>query len=137
MKATYIYPRDKELLDRAFSLMDKPHRIDLKPYRESRSLAQNALLHVWMSELSTKYAECYGDWHGAKVWKQFMKDRFLAVEAVIVASKPVTVEVSTADLDVGEFSKFLDKIDMYCAGELEIILSRPEDYRVAMNDNSM
>jgi len=134
MKATYIYPRDKAMIDRAFNLMDKPHRIDLKPYRESRSLAQNALLHVWVGELSRKYAEAYGNWHSAKTWKQYFKDLFLVGDVEMIGNRPVTIGLSTADMDVGEFAEFLNEIDMYCAEEFNLLLSRPEDYRVAMND---
>jgi len=135
MKATYIYPRDKAMIDRSFSLMDKPHRVDIKPYRESRSLAQNALLHLWMNEISRKYAETYGEFHSAQTWKAYFKDRFLVGDVEMIGSFPVVVGISTADLDVGEFAEFLNNIDMRCADEFEILLSRPEDYRVAMNDN--
>jgi len=132
MKHSFIYPRDKADLDRALQVLDKPHRIDIKPYRTSRTLAQNSLLHIWMREYSQKHAEFYGLWVSADTWKEFFKDEFLLVDTVLLNGQIHKVISDTSDLSVDEFAHFLEQIDLYAATQNEIYLTRPADYHTAM-----
>ena len=134
MKHTFIYPRDRAMLERALGLIDKPHRIELKPYRHSRSLEQNSLLHVWLDELSKKYQESYGEFYSVEVWKQFFKKRYLVAAHIEVQGEVTPIEAKTSDLDIEEFSHFLTDVDQFCAEELGILLSHPSEYKRAMGN---
>ena len=132
MKHTFIYPRDRAMLERALGLIDKPHRIELKPYRHSRSLEQNALMWVWFRELSQSYQESYGEWLSDQTWHDVFVDKFLGVGVVEVGGTIHKLHTTTSELDVGEFSHFLTQIDQYCAEELGILLTHPAEYHRAM-----
>ena len=132
MKHTFIYPRDKSMLERALGLIDKPHRIELKPYRHSRSLEQNALMWVWFRELSQSYQDAYGEWKSDQTWHDIFVDEFLTVEVTEVKGKVYKLHTTTSELNVEEFSDFLTQIDQFCAEELGILLTHPAEYHRAM-----
>lgn len=106
----------------------KSVEVVIRPHKKNRTLAQNALFHAWMTEISRHYAETFGDWHSPEVWKQMMKNMFLGEQVVqMPGDKIVSVTRSTADLKVDEFADFLDQIDQWCAQELELVLPHPDD----------
>ena len=106
----------------------------IKPYRRNRSLVQNNLLHMWMQHISTHYAETHGEWHAPEVWKEHLKALFLGQEShAMPDGKIVTITRHTSDLSVTEFTEFLEKVDMWCAEELQLMLPHPIDlYAEAM-----
>lgn len=131
--------RDEAIRDRATAdvarlpVSGNPQwEIVIKPFRRSRSLAQNNLLHHWLQVISTHYAETYGEWHAPDIWKQYVKSLFLGEESREINGKIITITRHTSELTVPEFTELLEKIDMWCATELQLMLPHPDIYGEAM-----
>lgn len=94
-------------------------RLILKPWREKRSLSQNALSHMWYTEISD-YLIARGKAFATPEWvKDAMKHTYLGYESkdrVDVVSGEVTTVQSlrhTADLETGEMYIFLCKVEAW------------------------
>ena len=99
----------------------KPLRLMVKEWREKRSLSQNALSHMWYTEIS-EYLIASGRTEATPDWvKRNLKKTYLGSEEVtytdfITGEKTTTWEPRhTADLDTGEMHIFLVKVEMWCA----------------------
>ena len=96
-------------------------RLQLKPWREKRSLSQNALLHMWLGEIS-EYLIKSGRTDATPEWvKRNLKKTYLGCEEVtytdfITGAKESTWEPRhTSQLDTGEMHIFLCKVEAWCA----------------------
>ncbi|WP_368755529.1 YbcN family protein [Klebsiella oxytoca] len=96
-------------------------RLQVKPWREKRSLSQNALSHMWYTEIS-EYLINSGRTDATPEWvKRNLKKTYLGCEEVtytdfITGEKTTTWEPRhTAGLDTGEMHIFLVKVEMWCA----------------------
>ena len=96
-------------------------RLQVKPWREKRSLSQNALSHMWYAEIS-EYLINSGRTDATPEWvKRNLKKTYLGCEEVtytdfITGEKTTTWEPRhTAYLDTGEMHIFLVKVEMWCA----------------------
>lgn len=128
-----------EIRDRAASLVaglpanaDKPLEVIVRPYKRSRSIAQNNLAHSWFVAIANAYEETFGDRKSPAVWKEYLKGLFLGEESSEVMGKTVTTTRHTADLSVVEFRDFLDAIDRWAVETLQCFLPRGHDYDEAM-----
>ncbi len=91
----------------------------LKPWRERRSLSQNALSHMWYSEIS-EYLISRGKTFATPAWvKDALKHTYLGYETkdlVDVVTGDITTIQSlrhTSDLDTGEMYVFLCKVEAW------------------------
>ncbi len=96
-------------------------RLQVKPWREKRSLSQNALSHMWYAEIS-EYLINSGRTDATPEWvKRNLKKTYLGCEEVtytdfITGEKTTTWEPRhTSDLDTGEMHIFLTKVEAWCA----------------------
>ncbi len=99
----------------------KCYRLQLKPWREKRSLSQNSLSHVWYEEISA-YLIKSGRTDATPEWvKRNLKKTYLGCEEVtytdfITGAKETTWEPRhTSQLDTGEMHIFLCKVEAWCA----------------------
>lgn len=97
----------------------KCFRMVLKPWREKRSLSQNALSHMWYSEIS-EYLISRGKSFATAAWvKDALKHTYLGYETkdlVDVVTGEITTIQSlrhTSDLDTGEMYVFLCKVEAW------------------------
>lgn len=97
----------------------KCFRMVLKPWRERRSLSQNALSHMWYSEIS-EYLISKGKTFATPAWvKDALKHTYLGYETkdlVDVVTGDITTIQSlrhTSDLDTGEMYVFLCKVEAW------------------------
>lgn len=97
----------------------KCFRMVLKPWREKRSLSQNALSHMWYSEIS-EYLISRGKTFATPAWvKDALKHTYLGYETkdlVDVVTGEITTIQSlrhTSDLDTGEMYIFLCKVEAW------------------------
>ena len=97
------------------------YRLILKPWREKRSLPQNALSHMWYAEIS-EYLIQSGRTDATPSWvKRNLKKTYLgSVEVTytdfITGEKETTWEPRhTSVLDTGEMHDFLCKVEAWCA----------------------
>ena len=99
----------------------KCFRLQLKDWREKRSLSQNSLLHMWLAEIS-EYLIKSGRTDATPEWvKRNLKKTYLGCEEVtytdfITGTKETTWEPRhTSQLDTGEMHIFLCKVEAWCA----------------------
>ena len=110
----------------------EPHEVIIRPYKSSRSLAQNNLLHKWCAHISQAVAESHGKFYPAEHWKEYLKAMFLGEETITMGKKTLTRTRKTSELKVGEFAQFLTDIDHYSGAQLKIWLPHPDEYHQAM-----
>jgi len=108
------------------------YRLTLRPWKEKRSLSQNALSHMWYAEISA-YLIKSGRADATPEWvKRNLKRTYLGCEAItytdfITGEKSTTYEPRhTADLDTGEMHFFLNQVESWCM-QFGLVLTVPHD----------
>lgn len=122
---------------------NKTYRVQVKEWRESRSLSQNALFHKWTHELSGYLLkrgrkDCTPDF-----CKDLLKHTFLGYEEklmtnVLTGEKVVTSTLKrTSGLDVGEMTDFMNRC-YYWAADIGCFLTIPEhsEYKKLMDQQN-
>lgn len=106
-------------------------RLQLKPWREKRSLSQNSLSHVWYQEISD-YLIASGRTDATPKWvKRNLKKTFLGYEDVeytdfTTGEKTVEQQLRhTSDLDTGDMHHFMCQVERWCA-QFGLVLSIPQ-----------
>lgn len=96
-------------------------RITVKPWREKRSLSQNALAHMWFGEIS-QFLVGHGRKYATEEWvKDAMKHSFLGyieTERInVMTGERITVSElkHTSSLDTGEMHHFLSQVEVWAA----------------------
>lgn len=107
---------------------DKPCKLEIKPYVDSRSLSQNALLHMWINKIYDRFTAMgvmvpIYDYDGDVMeiigeepitydqTKIMMKHKFLGVKDIVHGKLVLKDQlVKTSSLDTGEMTFFLDQI---------------------------
>ncbi|EJH4501920.1 hypothetical protein C5952_17505 [Cronobacter sakazakii] len=94
-------------------------RLVLRPWRESRSLSQNALAHMWFSEIS-QYLISRGKSFATPEWvKDALKHSYLGYEeremTDVITGEKTTIRSlrHTSDLDTGDMNFFLTRIEAW------------------------
>ena len=105
------FAKDMQAIDRT-----QPWEATVRPFRKSRTVQANNLFHAWMSIL--------GDHTGYSLedMKQLMKEQFLMPRMVTFRGMNRLLYPSTADLKSGEFTAFMDKIQIWAATDLGVTL---------------
>lgn len=108
------------------------YRLIIKPWREKRSLNQNALSHMWYSEISVWLIRRGKDFASPEWVKDAMKHTYLGYverEMVDVVTGETTVIRSlrhTSDLDTGDMHFYLTQVEGW-ALSLGCKLTMPAD----------
>ncbi|PHM61220.1 YbcN family protein [Xenorhabdus ishibashii] len=99
----------------------QPHRIIIKPWKNTRSLSQNATAHMWFGEIS-RYLKSNGAKFSPDEVKEMMKHTFLGYE-VVERIDARTQEVEhvrtlrqTSKLDTGEMFRFMEQVEQWAVG---------------------
>lgn len=100
---------------------DKSWDVEITEHKLNRTKQQSRLYWHWMGVLSDQTGYSKDDMH------EFFKGKFLPVETKKIMGKEVTVSASTADLDVKQFTEYLEQICAW-AGEFGFYLSKIEDF---------
>ncbi|MEJ6330857.1 YbcN family protein [Klebsiella pneumoniae] len=96
-------------------------RLQVKPWREKRSLSQNALSHMWYTEISeylfkSGRTDATPDWVKRNLKKTYLGSVEVTYTDFITGEKTTTWEPRhTSDLDTGEMHIFLCKVEAWCA----------------------
>ena len=106
-------------------MSNKPTRCPTCHRRHKRSTQANArywlLLHALADGMKVR-----GELFSAETWHLYLKSKFLgAVDHKLPSGKTLTIVNSTADLDVAQFSDYLDKVQAW-ASEHDIWLEDRE-----------
>lgn len=108
------------------------YRLQIKPWREKRSIPQNSLSHMWYSEIS-EYLIKSGRTDATPKWvKRNLKKTYLGCVEVtytdfITGEKTTSWEPRhTSELDTGEMHDFLCKVEAWCA-QFGLVLTIPHN----------
>ncbi|HGL4530283.1 YbcN family protein [Enterobacter roggenkampii] len=106
-------------------------RLQVKPWREKRSLSQNALSHRWYTEIS-EYLIKSGRTDATPAWvKRNLKKTYLGYEEVeytdfVTGIKTIELELRhTSDLDTGDMHHFMCQVEGWCA-QFGLVLTIPK-----------
>ncbi|WGM01930.1 recombination protein NinB [Arsenophonus nasoniae] len=97
---------------------NQPHQLIIKPFKQTRSLSQNALFHLWTSEIS-KYLCANDANYTPEQVKEMLKHTFLGYEVVeridVTTQQPERVRAlrRTSKLDKGEMHVFMQKVECW------------------------
>ncbi|WGL99141.1 recombination protein NinB [Arsenophonus sp. aPb] len=98
----------------------QPHYLIIKPYKQTRSLSQNATAHLWFGEIS-KYLCANGANYTPEQVKEMLKHTFLGYEVVeridVTTQEPERVRAlrRTSKLDTGEMYIFMQRVEAWAA----------------------
>lgn len=115
-------------------LADKTRRwrVDIRPWRDTRSLPQNSLFHQWCAVISQELQRRGGKEYTPEYVKEALKASFLGSEVVerknVLTGEMVTTEEirHTSDLDKGEMHFFMERVWHWCLNVLGVILPTPD-----------
>lgn len=108
-------------------------KVTVEIYKPNRSLAQNNLMWLWLSEICQQYLLSHGRYFTSEAWKHDFQEAFLGYEQIETPRGNLTRVKGTSKLPVDEFSDFLNKIEAFVGSEYGIGLPHPDDlYNEAM-----
>ena len=116
---------------------DGTREIIIRDYRKNRTLAQNNLMWMWLTQIANFIREEYGsvmlEEMGSVPTPEDLKDYF---QRQLLGFKTYAMPGNedyadrvrgTSDLNTAEFTEFLNRIDVYAGSELGLKLPHPED----------
>jgi hypothetical protein len=130
--------------------LDVVHDVEIKEHKSNRSVSQNALYWLWLTEIGNSYgemkeevAERYKDKFLVQIYERDSSDYAEMIEALrevyrqgakneaLALRKKIVGMTSTTNANVTQMTEYLELIEMdaACRG---IELTRPDDYRTAM-----
>ncbi|CDG89637.1 YbcN family protein [Xenorhabdus bovienii] len=110
---------------------NQPHRIIIKPWKNTRSPSQNATAHMWFGEIS-RFLKSNGAKFSPDEVKEMMKHTFLGYEVVervdARTQEPERVRTlrQTSKLDTGEMFRFMEQVEQWAAG-MGYFVTIPDD----------
>jgi hypothetical protein len=108
--------------------IDVPMVVSITEYRKNRSLAQNKLLHAWITKIAEHWRDSTGQVISMEAWKEYLKRTFLGYEVVALPNASyIELTRKTSTLNTKEFTEFLELIDAYAVTDLNLILPHPDD----------
>ena len=114
----------------------KPLCVKLEPYKNIRSLSQNALAQMWYREIAKaikKKGHNINHQKPEEVWKLWLKKRFLGVEEYLIGKETISGQIKrTSKLNSGEMSHYLDQV-YHWATDLGVLLPIPKESEYALN----
>lgn len=130
MKKQTVILRDEILRARVIGTiraldLSRPWEVTVGPHRKRRSLSQNSLMWLWLTDVIDAVHEHTGtdkdDLHA------FFKQKFLTPRIVEIGGEVIERHTTTT-LKTNEMSEYLDKIYAWVTSELGIILPLPTEY---------
>jgi hypothetical protein len=124
---------DKTSLDAALqviknlNLEGKAWTVEVKQHRKNRTLAQNRLYWMWLGEIGETLGYDIKDKYQKNLLHAGIALRLNFVDTGMVLGKETTVAKPTSNLDVKEFTEYLERVDHFAADELGITLRHPKD----------
>lgn len=101
----------------------KDLNVDVKEWRQKRSLSQNALYWKWLEEIS-KQAKVQGKVFDSETWHQYFLKYYCPSKSIQMPAGENSLVKSTKKLDKGEMHHYLFKIELW-AQDKGIILTIP------------
>jgi hypothetical protein len=111
----------KSYIDRLNIEKEKIYIVNIGLHRTTRTLDQNSLYWLWIKCIEGETGQNRTELH------EFFKGYFLGEKKIRVSGKEITTTNTTTDLDTKQFTDYMEKVKVFAAAELEIILPLPED----------
>lgn len=92
-------------------------RIEVSEDRDPLTVRQRKFLHGPVLEQISEQVRVDGRRYARGVWKEYLRSLFLGSEYVQVGDRTVEVRRSTEDLDVREYSQYIDRVLAHAATE--------------------
>ena len=115
----------KEAVEYIDSLFAQDKRVTIVITKEKRTLDQNRLYWLWLTCIAQNTGNKKESLHEYFVWK------YIQPEFQQVFEKLIYKRLSTTLLDTQQFTKYLNKIQLFANTELSIELPNPEDLKFA------
>lgn len=107
---------------RARAADGKPLAVTVSEFKSKRTLEQNSLLHVYLTQISEN-ARVNGQRYDIDQWKEYYRRRYIGLEEIdLPDGTRIERGMSTTGLDIGKFANFLTAIEAHAATELGVEL---------------
>jgi len=99
-----------------------PISVRIGPYRARRSPDQNKLLWALLTEVS-QHVVVSGKKFSTEAWHEYLKGVLLGFDEILLPDGTTRqIPLSTAGLDVAEFSEYIERIYAWAASEHGVVL---------------
>ncbi len=104
----------------------KSYRVNICEWREKRSLSQNALYWLWLTEIHKQNPLITNaNLSGPELWHEVFKNYFCPSREILNNRGRIEVK-STKALDTGEMHFYLNRIDQWCM-DRNIMITIPDN----------
>lgn len=105
------------------AIWEKGKRAKIEKVSDKRSIDQNSLYWLWLTSISRETGNEKNYLH------DFYRMEFLPKRIIKIGELKYEMPISTTELDVSQFTQYLNKIQTHANCELGIDLPNPEDKR--------
>ena len=130
-KVIYVKkPDDVILVTNFFNQIgfSKPLKVVISEDKQTRTAAQNRLMHMWFNHISEHYQQTIGEAYSPMAFKELLKRQFLGFDLIDLPNGETVAQTkSTRDCNTKELTDFLQKIEVWALTEISCQLPHPED----------
>lgn len=111
----------------------KAVRAEFSYFKSNRSAAQNRYLWLIIQEIIDHFVETTGQYKTKEQVYAWLMDLFAPVETFEINGQIVNAVKTTSKMTTDEMSQLINKIDICCSTNLDLVLTKPTDlYAEAM-----
>ncbi len=104
------------------------YEVRILEFKKDRSLAQNALMWLWLTRIAKHLDEEHGIKTTPEILKYEFQDRYIGFSSYKKTNGQSGARIrGTSELNTSEFTDFLNRIEVYARAELGCDLPHPED----------
>lgn len=125
--------------DEMFRILEagKPVSIEVKEWKESRSLSQNSTYWMWLSEISEQILKKINQNHDTETLHEYFKQCFCPQKEITLGKKEIII-ASTKRLDSGEMCHYLNQIEKWCIDRgFKITIPINSEYQELINRQNL
>lgn len=105
---------------RAMAAAGKPLAVEVRPYKDKRTIEQNKKLHAMIRDIAEQ-AWVSGRQHNEEEWKEYIRRRFIGVEDFHLPNGcRIERGISTTSLDIEEFAKLITMVEAWAVTDLGV-----------------
>jgi len=105
-----------------------PYVVSVEQKKETRRLAQNNLLWVWLDFIAKYFQENTEQCLSADDWYLYFVNKFLPKKVKEINGECIVQQITSSNLSIKEFSDFLMKIEGYCLHQWALGIPIPNEY---------
>jgi hypothetical protein len=101
--------------------LSKIWTVDISRKTESRTISQNKLYWLWLTCVEQETG------NDKELLHLYFKNKYLPKKEIVLIDEVIELPGSTTGLTTEQFSRYLEKINIFAGSELAIELPHPED----------